>query len=147
MVHVSSESPEVTSRRLLRVIAESEFLALEGAYAFLEYPRDQFPAAQIGRALALVGDSEVWSALMPAEGASGERLGVFSFHFPGDPDNSGFIGWLAAHLKLRLGTGVVVVCGSNSNRGGIFDYWCVPIELHAQAVREVHALRAQGQGT
>lgn len=146
MVHVSVESPEVTSRRLLRVIAKSEFQVLEGAYAFLEYPRVQFPTDLLERALALVADSEVWSALVPAEATSGERLGVFSFHFPAGLDNSGFVGWLASHLKAQLGTGVVVVCGSNSKRGGIFDYWGVPIELYAQAAREVHALREQGHG-
>ena len=44
------------------------------------------------------------------------------FHFPAGVDNSGFVGWLASHLKVVLGTGVLVVCGFNSQRGGVFDY-------------------------
>jgi hypothetical protein len=146
MVYVSTESAEVTSRRLLRVIAQAQFHILDGAFSFREYPRAQFPAALTERAVAMVADAEVWSALVPAESSGGERLAVFSFHFPAGVDNSGFVGWLASHLKQRLGTGVVVICGSNSGRGGIFDYWCVPIELRDALLEEVRGLRKQGGG-
>jgi hypothetical protein len=30
-------------------------------------------------------------------------------------DNSGFVGWLASHLKAAIGTGVLVVCGKTLN--------------------------------
>jgi hypothetical protein len=73
-----------------------------------------------------VRDNEVDSQLVPADGGAGQKLAVFSFHFPPAVDNSGFVGWLATELKASIGTGVVVVCGSNSARGGIFDYWAVP---------------------
>ncbi|MCY1145687.1 DUF6196 family protein [Actinoplanes sp. Pm04-4] len=76
--------------------------------------------------LAVVRDQQSWSTLVPlvrVPPEAVERFGVFSFHFPVGVDNSGFVGWLATHLKRRLGTGVVVVCGSNRARGGIYDYW------------------------
>ncbi len=47
--------------------------------------------------------------------------------------NSGFVGWLACWLKRELGTGVVVVCGQNSRRGGVYDYWGCPAHLCEQA--------------
>ncbi|MFC9438074.1 DUF6196 family protein, partial [Nocardia sp. NPDC057030] len=78
------------------------------------------------RTLAVVRDAEKWSALVPfaeADGAEVEKFGLFSFHFPTGLDNSGFVGWLAGQLKRTLGTGVFVVCGSNRERGGIYDYW------------------------
>ena len=72
-----------------------------------------------------------------------ERFGVFSFHFPAGVDNSGFVGWLATHLKHRLGTGVFVICGSNRARGGIYDYWGCPRELLPDVVAVVNELSAQ----
>ncbi len=54
---------------------------------------------------------------------------MFCFHFPDGLDNSGFVGWLATHLKETLGTSVFVICGQNSDRGGIFDYWACPLNL------------------
>lgn len=57
----------------------------------------------------------------------------------------GFVGWLASHLKQRLGTGVFVVCGQNSTRGGIFDYWGSPYELGCDFVKEVEYLMDKGK--
>jgi hypothetical protein len=145
MVHVSAESAAVTRRRLLAVIAQAEFDVLEGTFAFQEFPRAHFPGHLAEQALAMVADLDVWSALAPAGGAARERFAVLCFHFPDELDNSGFVGWLASHLKRRLGTGVAVVCGSNSGRGGIFDYWCVPIALRDAAQLEVLALRKRGE--
>lgn len=141
MVSVSVESPEQTDLRLRRVIAEAEFVVHDGVWTFAETPE---PPVLTDGVLAVVRDTEVWSALVPAspELAGGERFGLFSFHFPGAPDNSGFVGWLAGHLKRELGTGVFVVCGSNTARGGIFDYWGCPAELLPQAVEVVERLRA-----
>jgi hypothetical protein len=68
-------------------------------------------------------------------------LCVFGFHFVAGLDNSGFVGWLASHLKARLGTGVLVICGQNSNRGGIFDDWGVPWAAGEAAVAEIETLR------
>lgn len=93
--------------------------------------------------LAVVRDADSWCQLVPATGHGGdaERFGIFSFHFPDGADNSGFVGWLATHLKARLGTGVFVVCGSNRGRGGIYDYWGCPADLTAEAIRVVAELR------
>lgn len=92
----------------------------------------------------MVRDKEVWSALVPWEGVApeAEQFGLFSFHFTPDLDNSGFVGWLATTLKRELGTGVFVVCGSNSSHGGIFDYWGCPAGLLPGAVQVVETLRS-----
>jgi 2-iminobutanoate/2-iminopropanoate deaminase len=70
-----------------------------------------------------------------------ESFGLFSFHFAHGVDNSGFVGWLATIMKRELGTGVFVVCGQNSNRGGIFDYWGIPIAMKDEAARILRDLR------
>lgn len=72
-------------------------------------------------------------------GGSGRLL---SFHFPSELDNSGFVGWLAGLLKRELGTGVFVVCGQNSRRGGIYDYWGCPAQLRGGAAHVIQQLRA-----
>jgi hypothetical protein len=59
-------------------------------------------------ALAIVRDNEVWSQLIYSGDASKELFKFFSFHFDGCSDNNGFVGWLASHLKAKLGTGVFV---------------------------------------
>jgi hypothetical protein len=92
----------------------------------------------------VVREQESWSRLVPLarEDVDAERFGIFSFHFADHLDNSGFVGWLATHLKVELGTGVFVICGSNRARGGIYDYWGCPVDLLDQAVAVVRALRA-----
>lgn len=77
----------------------------------------------------------------PSRGDGVERFGIFSFHFADQADNSGFVGWLATRLKVELGTGVFVVCGSNRTRGGTYDYWGCPIDLLDQAITVVETLR------
>ena len=92
----------------------------------------------------MVRDDDGWSVLQPVSPPDIDPLRVFMFHFPKGADNSGFIGSLAAHLKIVLGTGVLVVCGFHSRRGGVFDYWSVPERVGGEAVAEVHRLRASG---
>jgi hypothetical protein len=91
-----------------------------------------------------VRDDLSWSRLVPltAQQDHVERFGVFSFHFPAGLDNSGFVGWLATHLKIELGTGVFVICGSNRTRGGIYDYWGCPAGLLDQAIAVIEGLRS-----
>jgi hypothetical protein len=72
-----------------------------------------------------------------------ERFVVFSFHFQAGQDNSGFVGWLASHLKRAVGTGVFVVCGQNSKRGGIFDYWGAPLSVGPKVLAEVQRMRSR----
>ncbi|GAA2491135.1 hypothetical protein Ahu01nite_029380 [Winogradskya humida] len=92
--------------------------------------------------LAVVRDEDSWSWLAPADPSAGERFVVVSFHFPPELDNSGFVGWLATHLKRELGTGVFVTCGQNSTRGGIYDYWGCPAQLRTEVLQALHELRA-----
>jgi Family of unknown function (DUF6196) len=129
MVNVSHETTEATEQRLRRVIQSSRFVVCDGSWIFEEFPLSEFASRANASALALVRDEQVWSQLVPSTGEDGERFGVFCFHFPPNADNSGFVGWLATHLKRTFGTGVFVTCGQNSGDGGIFDYWGCPIEL------------------
>lgn len=140
MVQISKETPEQTEKRLRAVISETDFKVYPGSYSFEEFPLSDFRDKANQDALCLVRDDEVWSQLVPATEPSKELFKIFSFHFDGCSDNSGFIGWLANHLKRELGTGLFVVCGQNTNRDGIFDYWGCPLELGDQAVEEVHKL-------
>lgn len=146
MVSVSVETAQQTEERLQRVIAGADFVIHEGLWLFEEFPADR-PPTLTADTLAVVRDEDTWSRLVPAAGRGGdagdaERFGIFSFHFPDGADNSGFVGWLATHLKARLGTGVFVVCGSNRGRGGIYDYWGCPADLTAEAIKAVAELRA-----
>ncbi|MCF2528658.1 DUF6196 family protein [Yinghuangia soli] len=143
MVSVSVETAEQTEQRLRRVIAQADLVVHDGIWCFEESPADQ-PPALTRETLAVVRDSESWSHLVPFRQQDGgvERFGIFSFHFTDQMDNSGFVGWLATRLKVELGTGVLVVCGSNRTRGGIYDYWGCPIDLVDKAIAVVEALRA-----
>jgi hypothetical protein len=140
MVDISHETVEQTEHRLRRVITEARLLIYPDAYTFVEFPLDQFPKAVSSDALALVRDDNVWSQLVPSRGAEKEQFGIFRFHFPAGADNSGFVGWLATHLKKRFGTGVFVTCGQNYADGGIFDYWGVPAALAEEVFDEIRQL-------
>ncbi|MEU0501913.1 DUF6196 family protein [Nocardia sp. NPDC005998] len=143
MVSISAETPEQTEERLSRVIARADILVHEGVWCFEESPTDQ-PPVLTSDTLAVVRDDQSWSRLVPLTQAHEhvEHFGVFSFHFPAELDNSGFVGWLASQLKVRLGTGVFVICGSNRARGGIYDYWGCPIHLLDEVIAVVRELRA-----
>lgn len=142
MVDVSRETAAATERRLQRVITQARLRVYPGTWAFQEFPLERFPAAVRGDALALVRDDAVWSQLVPSDDGSAALFGVFRFHFPAGVDNSGFVGWLATHLKQRFGTGVFVTCGHNTADGGIFDYWGVPAVLADDVFAHVRALVA-----
>jgi hypothetical protein len=137
------ETAEQTERRLRRVIAEADLVVHDGAWCFEESPADR-PPTLTRETLAVVRDEESWSRLVPLsrQGDGVECFGIFSFHFAGPADNSGFVGWLATRLKAELGTGVFVVCGSNRARGGIYDYWGCPLDLLDRALAVVRTLRA-----
>lgn len=141
-MYISQETPTQTQARLRRVIAEAELLVYDQPYVFEEVNVERFPSQHIADALAFVRDSHVWSALVPQR-QQGEAFVIFSFHFAPNLDNSGFVGWLASHLKARVGTGVFVVCGQNSTRGGIFDYWGAPLSVAGDVLKEVNLLRGQ----
>ena len=142
-MHVSQETPEQTTTRLRRVMAQARLEIFDGAYAFYETPVAQFPGHRVADALAFVRDEEVWSFLAPADAtvAAEDKFVLFSFHFPPALDNSGFVGWLASHLKATIGTGILVVCGQNAGQGGIFDYWGAPEVVAQKVIAEVQRLR------
>ena len=145
-MYVSQESPDQTHARLSRVLAESQLVVYERPYTFVEGSISRFPSELVPEALAFVRDEDVWSALVPSSSPEQEQFVIFGFHFTHGLDNSGFVGWLASHLKLRLGTGVLVICGQNSERGGIFDYWGAPLSMSNQVIAEVQRLRAHDNG-
>jgi len=144
-LYISNETTEQTESRLLKVIAEAELEVFEGHYVFEEFPLKAFHASFKDDALAYVRDKDVWSQLAPSEDTTKELFTLIGFHFKPGFDNSGFIGWLATHLKQKLGTGVFVVCGQNSRKGGLFDYWGCPYEIGNAFIGEVRALIAKGK--
>jgi hypothetical protein len=142
VVDVSRETELQTDVRLRRVIGLAELVVYDGIWYFQESSASNPPSLS-DRTLAIVRDEDSWSALVPLIDEPTEpveRFGVFSFHFPAGVDNSGFVGWLATHLKRRLGTGVFVVCGSNRARGGIYDYWGCPHGMLPDVVAVVKEL-------
>lgn len=142
-MYISQETPAQTEARLRKVLAKADLVVHERPYVFEEVGVGEFPTHLIPEALAFVRDEEVWSALIPQGGRPQEAFSLFSFHFPPGLDNSGFVGWLASRLKAKVGTGVFVVCGQNSARGGIFDYWGAPVEVADQVLAEVARLRGE----
>ena len=144
MVEISQETPDKTETRLLKVIARSKFKIFAESYAFEEFPLDRFSQLARQDALALIRDDEVWSQLIPCIDSNQELFKIFSFHFEDCADNSGFVGWLASHLKTELGTGVFVTCGQNLKRGGIYDYWGCPLEISDKVISEIELLIVKG---
>ena len=142
VVSISQETPEQTERRLLEVIASATLVTFEGEWTFQEAPLNQ-PPELTPQLLAVVRDEFSWSWLTATtpDTAEDERFALFSFHFAEGLDNSGFVGWLATELKRELGTGVFVVCGQNSARGGIYDYWGAPAQLRDEAAGVINKLR------
>lgn len=140
MVSISNETAAQTDRRLRRVITQTNLVVYDGNYAFHEYPIADFRDFSDASALAIVRDDSVWSQLERANEKDEEVFVLWRFHFPEGVDNSGFVGWLASHLKAKFGTGVFVVCGQNSRQGGIFDYWGAPASIGEPIIREVQNL-------
>jgi Family of unknown function (DUF6196) len=145
-MYISQESAHQARARLGNVLAESEFVVYEHPYSFVETDVSRFPEELLRVALAFVRDEDVWSALVPTSSPQQEQFIIFGFHFKSDLDNSGFVGWLASHLKACMGTGVLIVCGQNASRGGIFDYWGAPWSIGKQVIAEIERLRLGGNG-
>ncbi|NLR97438.1 hypothetical protein HGP17_11460 [Rhizobium sp. P38BS-XIX] len=143
MVDISLETPEQTDARLRRLMPRTTLRTFERPYGFVEFDLDGFPAQVSPEALAIIRNEHCWSQLVPVKGG-GEQFQIFSFHFPPGEDNSGFVGWLASHLKNKFGTGVFVICGQDSDRGGIYDYWGCPISLASGISAELANLRLSG---
>ena len=60
---ISHESPNETEQRLRRVIANADLYVFPDDYTFVERDIESFPAILASRAIALVRDRDVWSAL------------------------------------------------------------------------------------
>ena len=144
MVSISVETQEQTEARLKALISYCEVHYFEQSYAYEEFPLEAFARQASSKALALVRDETCWSQLLPCSDKDKELFFMFRFHFPEEKDNSGFVGWLASYLKEHLGTGVFVVCGQNTKRGGIYDYWGAPWQLKDQVINELNKLRGTG---
>jgi hypothetical protein len=140
MVSISHESAVEIDQRLKRVIKLSRVTFYETPFAFEEFDLGSFQTRARPDALALVRDDAVWSQLIPCEQDAVEPFAIWRFHFPDGVDNSGFVGWLASHLKQTFGTGVFVVCGQNSKDGGIFDYWGCPWSLKDEIFAQIRQL-------
>lgn len=138
-MYISQETKEETEERLKKVLKAANFKVFEKPYYFRETPVDEFQFDP--QALAMVKDDEVWSLLVPVENENTENFKIFSFHFKEGLDNSGFVGWLASKIKEKFGSGVFVVCGQNSSRGGIFDYNGCPIEIADEVINYIRELR------
>jgi hypothetical protein len=141
-MYISQETSEQTEQRLIEVLRQANWTIYQGAYFFEEFPLEQYQFDPT--ALAIVRDEEIWSQLVKTSDQEKniERFRVFSFHFKDGADNSGFVGWLASTIKCKTGSGVFVVCGQNTNRGGIFDYWGCPLEVGNQIINLIEEMRA-----
>ncbi|MFP3546954.1 DUF6196 family protein [Rhizobium sp. SIMBA_035] len=141
MVDISLETSDQTDARLRRLFPRTTMREFDESYSFVEFALDAFPSQVSADALALIRNEHCWSQLVPMT-VGGELFKIFSFHFPQGEDNSGFVGWLASHLKNRFGTGVFVICGQDSDRGGIYDYWGCPVSLAGDVSAELATLRS-----
>jgi len=141
-VHITQETPPETDQRLRGVAAVTSIEVQDGEWWYDEFPLDQFPARVRPDAIALVRDQDRWSQLVPLRSPDQprERFKIWSCHWPEGVDNSGFVGWLATRIKARTGSGIFVICGQNSGRGGIYDYWGCPVEAAAVVLPEILAL-------
>ena len=139
----AQETPEQIRFRLLEVLACADIQIFKEEYEFQEHTSSDSPLRANPEALAIVWDGEVWSQMVPSIDASKERFKIIRFYFKEKLDNSGFIGWLASHLKCKIGTGVIVVCGQNSRHGGIYDYWGCPAEVADRVIAEIQMLREE----
>jgi len=139
---ISHETPEQTDRRLRRVLASSTLDLKPGSWWYQELAIPDFPSLVRGDAIAVVRDADTWSQLVPVLQAdnAAERVRIWTFHFPEGVDNSGFVGWLASHIKRATGSGVIVVCGQNSNAGGIYDHWGCPEAVADTVLAEINRL-------
>ncbi len=135
-MHIQTETPAQTDSRLRRVLRDAELHALPDQWHFTEFAHAVFATSLHPNALALIRDGDRWSQLIPADASAAEPLTLWSIHFQAGIDNSGFVGWLATLIKQHTGSGVAVICGQNTERGGIFDYWCAP----SLAALAIHAL-------
>lgn len=142
-MHVSQETAAETDARLRRIFREAEVTALMGTWWFEEFTYAEALSRIRPDAVAVIRDGPQWSQLIPAarDDSPREAIRLWSIHFAAGVDNSGFVGWLATNLKRQTGTGLIVICGQNSARGGIFDYYGCPESMAGEVDATFSALR------
>jgi len=145
-----SETTEQMQARLLGVIARARFEVLPDDYVWSSLSLGHAPARE---AIACVRDGDEWSQFVPASSAAlSPRYRVVSFHFKEGTNASGFVAWLAAHVKRSAGTGSVVICGKDRRDTpelfqtslGVFDYWCCPVAAGDKFVAVMRSLIEEG---
>ena len=141
MVKVSSEVAAQTEARLLQVGRQSSVDWLPGTWAFRE--GQDIPAG--ARKLAEVLDEGRVSALVAASDGP-ELFAVFRVVLPRGLDDSGFVGWFASTIKARTGSGLFVICGYDLERGGVYDYYGVPVVVADRVRAAVDELTAEPRG-
>src|SRR5437762_5218406 len=106
-----SETTEKMESRLLGVISRARFEVLGDDYVWAAMMSDEPPRRE---AIACVRDDDTWSQFVPSSGGTtAAPYRVVSFHFAEGTNASGFVAWLAAHIKRSAGTGSVVICGKD----------------------------------
>jgi hypothetical protein len=146
-----NETPEQMEERLLGVISRSRFEVLPSDYVWAPMSPGHAPGRE---AIACVRDDDAWNQFIPASSVTSEqRYRVVSFHFKEGTNASGFVAWLAAHLKRSAGTGSVVICGKDRRDTpeifqtslGVFDYWCCPVSAGDKFITVIRSLIQQGK--
>ena len=138
-MNIQMESNEQKEKKLARVIRNATLKVYNNPYCFHEFGKDLTVIPP--KTLAIVMDDDGHSALVPATENETETYLIFRFHFDALLDNSGFVGWLASNIKNKLGAGVFVLCGKNSRKGGIYDYWGCDWEIGTAVIEVVNELR------
>ncbi|MCB9896694.1 MAG: hypothetical protein H6825_01695 [Planctomycetes bacterium] len=136
-------------RRLLAVLRASAFVVRQGRWHYEQFSLAEFPRRARADALALVQNGHGWSQLVPLpdDTQAREPLVIWSFQFAPDAPNSGFVGWLASTIKEVTGSGVIVVCGYDTERGGVYDHWGCPAGVADQVFALLDELRAPPRST
>jgi hypothetical protein len=143
-MHITPEIPTQTEWRLRRVAAAMHVEVLDGAWWYDEFSVEEFRGRARPDAIAMVRDGDSWCQLVPVKPGDSPRepLRIWCCHFPEGIANSGFIGWFATRVKERTRSRMVVICGQNRRRGGIYDYGGCPLSAAGAVIAELRNLSA-----
>jgi len=141
VVSISHETPQETESRLRGVLTVADFDVLPGLWTYRQYPAGPPPTPR-----EHLGHRPRRQQLVQpgvGKGNEPEIFGVFAFHFPADQDNSGFVGcWPPSSSNTSApGGGPVRI---QPARGGVYDYWLTPHQLHENAIEHVKRLATPG---
>ena len=111
---IKIETAAQMESRLRKVVSHATFKIYDEPYSFQEIPLKEFSFQFDQNALAVVRDDTIVSQFIPSRSKDQERFAIFRFHFDPEIPNSGFVGWLASHLKQTTGTGVTTKTSTGS---------------------------------